>query len=122
MEPGRDLSMKTAIRTMRIIHFDLSIVNATSWSWWLAVSNGNYKDGLLYTNWKHNGDAEDILPSKLFWCLGNFSPIRKARRHSGADRKRAKPDVSRSDHGNRVPQSAVEFIDGCLHQPPPTKA
>ena len=73
MEPGRDLSMKTALRVMRIVHCDLGIVNSACWSWWLAVSNGDYKDGLLYTDWKRSGDAETILPSKLFWTLGNFS-------------------------------------------------
>jgi hypothetical protein len=73
LESGRDLTMSAAIRAMRVLHCDLSIANATSWSWWLAVSNGNYKDGLLYTNWKRPGDKEDVLLSKLFWSFGNFS-------------------------------------------------
>jgi hypothetical protein len=73
MEPGRDLSMITAIRAIRIVHADLTIVNASAWAWWLAISNGDYKDGLLYTDWHHPGDDENVIPSKLFWAYGNFT-------------------------------------------------
>lgn len=73
MEPHRDLTMDAAIRVMQVIHADLTIVNATSWSWWLAVSNGNYKDGLIFTDWKKPGDEENVIPSKLLWAMGNYS-------------------------------------------------
>jgi O-Glycosyl hydrolase family 30 len=73
MEHGRDLSMNAALRAMRVVHCDLSIVNVTSWSWWLSVANGDYKDGLIYTDWKLPGDEESVLPSKLMWSLGNYS-------------------------------------------------
>ena len=45
----------------------------SAWQWWTAVSPGNFKDGLLYTNWRKPGDDESILPSRLFWALGNYS-------------------------------------------------
>jgi len=73
MEPGRDLGMDTALRMARIIHCDLTLVNASSWQWWLAVANEDYKSGLIYTDYKAAGDAETIYASKLLWALGNFS-------------------------------------------------
>ncbi len=73
MEPGRNLGMATAIRAMRIVEADLTIANASGWAWWLAISNGDYKDGLLYTDWHRPGDEENVLTSKLFWAYGNFT-------------------------------------------------
>lgn len=73
MEPGRDLGMDTALRVARVIHCDLTLVNASSWQWWLAVANEDYKSGLIYTDYKNPGDAETIYESKLLWALGNFS-------------------------------------------------
>lgn len=73
MEHGRDPGMDTALRVARILHADLAIANASSWQWWLAVSKGNYKDGLLYTDWKKPGDPENLVTSKTFWMLGNYS-------------------------------------------------
>jgi hypothetical protein len=73
MEGGRDLTMKTALRAMRIVHADLTIVNVTAWSWWTAVSNVNFKDGLIFTDYQKPGDAENIIPSKLLWAYGNFT-------------------------------------------------
>jgi len=73
MEPGRDLGMDAALRMARVIHCDLTLVNASAWQWWLAVANEDYKSGLIYTDYKNPGDAETIYESKLFWTLGNFS-------------------------------------------------
>jgi O-glycosyl hydrolase len=73
MEPGRDLSMDTALRVARIIHCDLTLANASAWQWWLAVAGEDYKSGLLYTDHKRMGDSEEIIESKTFWMLGNFS-------------------------------------------------
>ena len=73
MEQGRDLSMDTALRVARIIHCDLTLANASAWQWWLAVAGEDYKSGLLYTNHKRAGDSDEIIESKTFWMLGNFS-------------------------------------------------
>ncbi len=73
MQWGRDLGMDTALHVARVLHGDLSIVNVSGWSWWLALSPHDYKDGLLYTNWKKAGDEESILPSKTFWVFGQHS-------------------------------------------------
>ncbi len=72
MEPGRDLGMDTALRVARLIHQDLVHAEASAWSWWLAVSPEDYKDGLIYTDWRVTGE-ESILPSRTLWALGHFS-------------------------------------------------
>jgi len=79
----RDLTMKTALYVSRIIHYDLTIANASSWQWWTALTTGNYKDGLVYLDNGDNtgggGDANYCMndgyvrESKLMWALGNYS-------------------------------------------------
>ena len=70
---GRDLTMNTALDVARIIHLDLTLVGVTAWQWWTAVSRVNYKDGLIFTDWKKPGDAESIIASRLLWAIGNYS-------------------------------------------------
>lgn len=78
---GRDLGINPALYIARIIHTDLSIGNATSWQWWLAVSPSDYKDGLVYVS-DINGNMGElsttendglIYSSKMLWALGNYS-------------------------------------------------
>ncbi|HZS52882.1 MAG TPA: glycoside hydrolase [Bryobacteraceae bacterium] len=69
----RDLTMKTALEVARIIHLDLVLCGASAWQWWTAVSPVDYKDGLIYTDWRKPGDAETIYPARILWALGNFS-------------------------------------------------
>jgi len=56
-----------------MMHADLAIANANAWQWWTAVSNVDYKDGLIYTDYHNPGDPESIIQSKLLWAFGNFS-------------------------------------------------
>ncbi len=70
---GRDLGMDTALYVARVIHSDLTIADATHWSWWLAVSQADYKDGLIYIEGDDPMNDGKVLPSKLLWALGNFS-------------------------------------------------
>ena len=70
---GRDLTMNTALEVARIIHLDLSLVGVSAWQWWTAVSGVDFKDGLIYTDWKKPGDEESIYPARLLWALGNYS-------------------------------------------------
>ncbi|MBM7571860.1 glycoside hydrolase [Aquibacillus albus] len=70
---GRDLGMDTALRVARIIHYDLTKANASSWQWWTAVSKEDYKDGLIYTDYLSHGNEESIIESKLLWSFGNYS-------------------------------------------------
>ncbi len=69
----RDLTMSTALDVARIIHLDLTLVGVTAWQWWTAVSGVDYKDGLIYTDWRKPGDEESIIPSRLLWAFGNYS-------------------------------------------------
>ncbi len=68
---GRDLGMKTALYTSRVIFSDLAIANASSWQWWIAISPYDYKDGLVYIDYNKNDGA--IYDSKTLWALGNYS-------------------------------------------------
>lgn len=70
---GRDLGIDPALIMARTIHYDLSIANASAWQWWTAVSNVDYKDGLIYTDYSMPGDEETIYPAKTLWALGNYS-------------------------------------------------
>lgn len=85
---GRDLTMKTALYVARVIHNDLTVCNASSWQWWTALSEWDYKDGLVFIddgeliNGASNGDECMIetckydgafRTSKLLWALGNYS-------------------------------------------------
>jgi O-glycosyl hydrolase len=67
----RDLGMVSALFIARLIHHDLVLSNATSWQWWLAVSAGDYKDGLVYID-KNKTDGQ-VYDSKMLWALGNYS-------------------------------------------------
>jgi hypothetical protein len=69
----RDLTMNTALDVARIIHLDLTLLGVTAWQWWTAMSGVDYKDGLIYTDWKKPGDAESIITSRLLWAFGNYS-------------------------------------------------
>jgi O-glycosyl hydrolase len=73
---GRDLGMETALFIAKLIHHDLTISNATTWQWWLAVSPGDYKDGLVYID-KDKTDG-NVYDSKLLWAFGNYSRFIKA--------------------------------------------
>lgn len=68
---GKDTGIDPALYVARVIHFDLTLANASAWHWWLAVSAYDYKDGLVYVDKnKNDGTVED---TKLLWALGNFS-------------------------------------------------
>lgn len=83
---SRDLGMGTALYVARVIHFDITLARASSWSWWTALTQGDYKDGLIYLDNGNSGlddfshpDSETLQQdgeyreSKLLWALGNYS-------------------------------------------------
>lgn len=72
MEHGRDLGMDSALRVARVLHHDLVDGNASAWQWWLAVSPADYKDGLIYTDYKKDGE-QTVYPSRILWVLGAYS-------------------------------------------------
>jgi hypothetical protein len=95
---GRDLGIDPALWVARVIHYDLTVAEASDWQWWLAVSAYNYKDGLVYVS---KGDADGrYWASKTLWAVGNFS------RFIRPGMKRVL--VSRSD--NATPEAVAEDL------------
>ena len=83
---GRDLGMATALYVARIMHHDLTLTHARSWQWWTAITEVDYKDGLIYLDDGSEGDRGkmgadiqslqvdgEVRESKLLWVLGNYS-------------------------------------------------
>ncbi len=68
---GRDLGIDPALFIAKLIHNDLSISNATTWQWWLGISSGDYKDGLVYID--RNQQNGKVYDSKMLWAMGNYS-------------------------------------------------
>jgi O-glycosyl hydrolase len=68
---GRDLGINPALWVARLIHYDLTVAEASAWQWWLAVSPYDYKDGLVYID-KNQTDG-NYYESKMLWAMGNFS-------------------------------------------------
>ncbi len=83
---NRDLGMPTALFVARVMHEDITLTNAASWAWWTAISQCDYKDGLIYLDAGDNGIRDQNDPnneklkydgnlhdSKLMWAMGNYS-------------------------------------------------
>ena len=84
--PGRDLGINTALRVARVIQLDLTVAGVSAWQWWTAISHEDYKDGLIYTDWKAAGDNQTYYSSKTLWALGQFSRfIRPGMKRCGFD-------------------------------------
>jgi len=79
---SRDLGINTALYVARVIHADLTLAHAKSWQWWTAISNADFKDGLIYLDTGVEGDLYNLdslkydgefHDSKLLWAIGNYS-------------------------------------------------
>jgi len=97
--PGRDLGIDPALHIARTLHHDLTITEASSWQWWLGVSPYEYKDGLVYIDYRRiNGQYYE---SKMLWGMGNFSRfIRPGMKRVG---------ISRSD-GSMLRRDATNLM------------
>lgn len=78
----RDLGINTALYVARVIHADLTLSNAKSWQWWTALTNADFKDGLIYLDTGNEKDLYNLESlkndgvfhdSKLLWAFGNYS-------------------------------------------------
>jgi O-glycosyl hydrolase len=69
MRSGRDTGMASALTLAQTVMQDLTIGGVISWQYWIAVSKYDYCDGLIYTD----AGAQNIIPTKRLWALGNFS-------------------------------------------------
>lgn len=129
---GVDTSVNYGLFVARIIHSDLTSGNASAWHWWLALSDVDYKDGLLYL--KRNNDynvvyqlsddrygivpdnkyaevygTSQVIQTKLLWCLGNYSRFIRPFAH----RISVESSVN-TDNLNEIMISAYKNKDGKL--------
>lgn len=72
--PTRDLQFEPAKQVFRTLHKDFTQANVVAWSWWLALSPHDYKDGLVYTDFDSVTDENpQLFESKVYSILGHFS-------------------------------------------------
>ncbi len=69
MQGGRDKSMASALVTADTIYNDIALLNVTSWQHWIAVSEVDYCDGLIYINLPE----KTFEMTKRYYVTGNFS-------------------------------------------------
>lgn len=69
MQGGRDKTMKSALVMADVIYNDINILNVTSWQHWIAVSEVDYCDGLIYINL----NDKTFEMTKRYYVTGNFS-------------------------------------------------
>ena len=69
MQGGRDKSMASALVMAKTMFEDISLLNVTSWQHWIAVSEVDYCDGLIYINL----DDKTFEMTKRYYATGNFS-------------------------------------------------
>ncbi|MGN0571353.1 MAG: glycoside hydrolase [Candidatus Fimenecus sp.] len=69
MQGGKDVTMDSALVLANTMLEDLTILDAESWSYWIAVSAYDYRDGLIYVD----RDAHTYETTKRLYVLGNFS-------------------------------------------------
>lgn len=99
MQGGRDRGMDSALVTANVMYEDLSVLNVVSWQHWIAVSEVDYCDGLIYINL----DDKSFEMTKRYYVTGNFSKYVPA----GSVRV----DVSCDDPELRL--LAFEYDSGC---------
>ena len=96
---GRDLGIDPALYLGRVMYADLAVANASHWSWWLAVSPYDYKDGLIYID--NNKQDGLVYDSKILWAMGHYSRF--------IEEGYQRVDIKRSDS-----QSVEQSIGGLL--------
>lgn len=69
MQGGRDKSMASALVMANVIYEDISILNVSLWQHWIAVSEVDYCDGLIYINL----EDKSFEMTKRYYVTGNFS-------------------------------------------------
>ncbi len=69
MQGGRDYGMDSALVTARTMHEDFTLLNAVSWQHWIAVSEVDYCDGLIYINL----EDKTFEITKRYYVTGNYS-------------------------------------------------
>lgn len=70
-KPERNgLGIEYGVHLARVMHDDLTTLNATEWDWWTGCSGGYYPDGLVYVDYQN---PDNVQTSKRLWAMGNYS-------------------------------------------------
>lgn len=69
MKKHRDCGMDSALVQSKVIFEDLTILGVTSWQHWVALSDADYCDGLIY----QFDDTRSFRLTKRYFAFGNFS-------------------------------------------------
>ncbi len=69
MQGGRDYGMDSALVQAETMLDDICLLHACAWQNWIAVSNVDYCDGLLYIDL----DKPGFALTKRYFAFGNFS-------------------------------------------------
>ncbi len=69
MQGGRDKGIESALVMAKTMYEDIAFLNVTSWQHWIAVSEVDYCDGLIYINL----EDKTFEMTKRFYATGNFS-------------------------------------------------
>ena len=69
MQGGRDYGIDSALEQAKIMLEDITLMNAASWQHWIAVSEVDFCDGLIYINVEDNS----FELTKRYFAFGNFT-------------------------------------------------
>jgi len=69
MKGGRDYGMDSALEQAKIMLEDITVLDAAAWQLWIAVSNVDFCDGLIY---QFDEDRTFKL-TKRYYAFGNYS-------------------------------------------------
>jgi len=69
MQGGRDKGMDSALVMANVMYEDISILNVVSWQHWIAVSEVDYCDGIIYIDL----ETRSFEMTKRYYATGNFS-------------------------------------------------
>ncbi len=69
MQGGRDYGMDSALVMAKVMYEDFTSLNAVSWQHWIAVSEVDYCDGLIYINLQD----KSFEITKRFYATGNYT-------------------------------------------------
>lgn len=70
---GKDIGMDSALDMANMICTDLTTLDAVSWSYWIAVSCYDWRDGLIYVD----TDSHEYTVTKRLYEYGNFTKFIK---------------------------------------------
>lgn len=76
MTGGRDVGMDSAVIMADMICNDLKILDAISWTYWLAVSRYDWRDGLLYVE-QNEPIPQTYTMTKRYYGYSNFTKFVK---------------------------------------------